>query len=279
MSGPNPSELGKSQTQENPITRSQVKKNTELAKIAAPNQTGLLKPKKTVTVKEKVNKDNFENISNKDKTNISLQLDNISLEKTITFEQFETVGTSNLSDSNNWLNSISKTNSSIICGSIDQDETLKNETTYTDNEHISLLSSTIIPKNTVEERTKINLSEKCLTRGTISSNHDSDDNSTDNEQMEQIIHNNPEENVNPIRNNEMVLPINQQVSSRDALEVVPLFGGSNIPLSHFIEGCYEAMAMLPASAAQENLARLLRSKLSGEGRKCIFGSTHNNIEE
>ena len=27
MSGPNPSELGKSQIQENPITRSQVKKN------------------------------------------------------------------------------------------------------------------------------------------------------------------------------------------------------------------------------------------------------------
>ena len=43
MSGPNPSELGKSQIQENPITRSQVKKNTELAKILAQNQNGLLK--------------------------------------------------------------------------------------------------------------------------------------------------------------------------------------------------------------------------------------------
>ena len=37
--------------------------------------------------------------------------------------------------------------------------------------------------------------------------------------------------------------------------------------------------MLPTSAAQENLARLLRSKLSGEARKCIFVSTYNNIEE
>ena len=53
MSGPNPSELGKSQNQENPITRSQVKKNTELAQIVAQNQTGPLKPKRTVTVKEK----------------------------------------------------------------------------------------------------------------------------------------------------------------------------------------------------------------------------------
>ena len=48
----------------------------------AQNQTGTLKPKRTVTVKEKVTKDNFENISNKDQTNISLQLDNISSEKT-----------------------------------------------------------------------------------------------------------------------------------------------------------------------------------------------------
>ena len=55
-------------------------------------------------MKEKVTKDKFENISNNDKTNISLQLDNISLEKTLAFEQFETPGTSNLSDSNNRLN-------------------------------------------------------------------------------------------------------------------------------------------------------------------------------
>ena len=37
--------------------------------------------------------------------------------------------------------------------------------------------------------------------------------------------------------------------------------------------------MLPTPAAQENLERLLRSKLSGEARKCIFGSTYNNMEE
>ena len=97
--------------------------------------------------------------------------------------------------------------------------------------------------------------------------------------MEQIVHNKPEENVNPIINNEMVLPNNQQVSLRYALALVPLFHGSNIPLSDFIEGCYEAKAMLPTPAAQENLARLLRSKLSGEARKCIFGSTYNNIEK
>ena len=64
MSGPNPSELGKSQNKENPITSSQAKKNTELANFVAQNQAGPLKPKRTVTVREKVTRDNFENISN-----------------------------------------------------------------------------------------------------------------------------------------------------------------------------------------------------------------------
>ena len=209
-------------------------------------------------MKEKVTKDNFENISNKDKTNINFQLDNISPEKTL-MDQFETAGTSSLSYSNNWFNSSLKTNSSIICGSIDQDETFLKKTTYIDNEDISLHSSTIIKKKTVEERTKINSSENSLTRKTITSNQDSDDNSTDNKQMEQPVHNNPEENVNPILNNEMALPNSQQVPLRNALEAVSLIDGSNIPLSHFIEGCYEAKAMPPTPAAQENLAQLLRS--------------------
>ena len=77
----------------------------------------------------------------------------------------------------------------------------------------------------------------------------------------------------------MPLPDSQQVYLRDSLEVVPLFDVSNTPLSHFIEECYEAKAMLPTPAAQENLAQFLRSNLSGEARKYIFGSTYNNIEE
>ena len=152
MLGPDPSESEKSQNKWNPIKHSQAKKNTELAKFVAHDQTGPLKPKRTVTAKNKETKDNLENISNKNKTNISFQSDNISLEKTLTSEQFEAAGTSSLSDSNNWFNSSLKTNWSLICGSIDQDETLKNETTYMDHEDISLLSSTMIPENTVEER-------------------------------------------------------------------------------------------------------------------------------
>ena len=41
----------------------------------------------------------------------------------------------------------------------------------------------------------------------------------------------------------MAQPNSQQVSLRDALEVVPIFDGSNIPLSHFIERYYEAKAL------------------------------------
>ena len=37
--------------------------------------------------------------------------------------------------------------------------------------------------------------------------------------------------------------------------------------------------MLPTLTAQENLVRLLRRKLSGEARKCIFESTYNDVEE
>ena len=78
----------------------------------------------------------------------------------------------------------------------------------------------------------------------------------------------------------MALLVNSpHVFLRDALEVVPLFDESKIPLSHFIEGCYEAKAILPQSAANENLAWLLRSKVSGEARKCIFESTYNTKEE
>ena len=64
-----------------------------------------------------------------------------------------------------------------------------------------------------------------------------------------------------VNNEEMAvgIPNSQQVSLRDALQVAPLFDGSNLPFSHFIEGCMEAKAMLPTPAAQENLARLLKA--------------------
>ena len=113
-----------------------------------------------------------------------------------------------------------------------------------------------------------------LTRDFIISNNDGDEEKID---TEVVNHDNPM----IVNDEEMAVVIlkSQQVSLHKALEVVPLFDGSNVPLSHFVEGCMEAKAMLPTPAAQENLARLLRGKLSRKARKCIFGSTYATIEE
>ena len=113
-----------------------------------------------------------------------------------------------------------------------------------------------------------------MARESIISNNDSDDDKNDTEVINQ-------DNKIIVNNKEMAVVISnsQQVSLRDALEVVPMFDGCNLPLSHFIEGCMEAKAMLPTPAAQKNHARLFRGKLTGEARKCIFGSTYATIEE
>ena len=116
--------------------------------------------------------------------------------------------------------------------------------------------------------------ETSLARDSIISSNDSDDDKSDTEVINQ-------DNSVIVNNEEMaaVIPNSQPVSLRDALKVVPLYDRSNRPLSHFIAGCMEAKAMLPTPAAQKNIARLLRGKLSGEARKCIFGSTYATIEE
>ena len=161
---------------------------------------------------------------------------------------------------------------SIVSGSSNHNQTLTNELSYFDGSH--LLSSTVI---TIENKASKEKLKTSLARDSIISNNDSDDDKSDTEFINQdnpvivffflvvadpVIVNNEEMAV--------VIPNSQQVSLRDALEVVPLFDGSNLPLSHFFEGCMEAKAMLPTPAAQENLARLLRGKLSGEARKCIY---------
>ena len=76
----------------------------------------------------------------------------------------------------------------------------------------------------------------------------------------------------------MNLTTNQQVSLRDALEIVPYFDGSSkVPLTIFIEACKEAKEMIPN--AEANLVKLLRSKLIGEARRCIIGIYYNNLED
>ena len=57
---------------------------------------------------------------------------------------------------------------------------------------------------------------------------------------------------------------------------IPVFDGSKIPLSHFIQGCMEAKVMLPTPAAQKILVRLLRGKLSGGSKMYFWVNLCNN---
>ncbi|KYN29430.1 hypothetical protein ALC57_01126 [Trachymyrmex cornetzi] len=50
-----------------------------------------------------------------------------------------------------------------------------------------------------------------------------------------------------------------------AVEAVPFFDGKNIPLTYFIEGCEEAMAMLPAEA-ESQFTNIIRTRIVGEAR-------------
>ena len=124
----------------------------------------------------------------------------------------------------------------IVTGSSNQDQALTNELSSFDES--SLLSSTVI---TIDNTTLKKGLKPSLARDTVISNNDSDDDKSDTEVINQD---------NPVNNEEMavVIPNSQQVSSRDALEVIPLFDGSDVLLAHFIEGCMEAKAMLPTPA-------------------------------
>ena len=70
----------------------------------------------------------------------------------------------------------------------------------------------------------------------------------------------------------------QAIPLKDALMVVPEYNGENIPLSVFLEGCDEAKEMItPENEA--NLTKLVRSKLTGEARKAIYGQNFGTIDE
>ena len=87
-------------------------------------------------------------------------------------------------------------------------------------------------------------------------------------------------NTDPLIQLNMNIPNNQQVSLRDALEIVPIFDGRSVPLVHFIEGCEEAKQMLPPiPAVEQNLVKMIRSKIIGEARKCIYGMTFEKVDD
>ena len=68
----------------------------------------------------------------------------------------------------------------------------------------------------------------------------------------------------------------QPIPLKDGLTVVPEFHGENTPLSVFLEGCDEAKEMVTAEN-EANLVKLIRSKLTGEARKAIYGQAFGTI--
>ena len=70
----------------------------------------------------------------------------------------------------------------------------------------------------------------------------------------------------------------QAIPLKDALMVVPEYNGENIPLSVFLEGCDEAKEMI-THENEANLNKILRSKLTGEARKAIYGQNFGTIDE
>lgn len=68
----------------------------------------------------------------------------------------------------------------------------------------------------------------------------------------------------------------QIVSLKDAVEVVHKFDGTNIPVYQFIDSCEEALLMLPQNAEQ-NLVRLIRTKITGEAKRSIQGIKFENL--
>ena len=63
-----------------------------------------------------------------------------------------------------------------------------------------------------------------------------------------------------------------------AVDAVPFFDGTNIPLSYFIEGCEEAKSMLP-DEAESQFARILRTRIVGEARRTIRDEDFNTVAE
>lgn len=69
----------------------------------------------------------------------------------------------------------------------------------------------------------------------------------------------------------------QIVSLKDAAEVVPKFDGTNISVYEFIDSCEEALLMLPQNVEQ-NLVRIIRTKITGEAKRCIQGIKFDKLE-
>lgn len=75
-----------------------------------------------------------------------------------------------------------------------------------------------------------------------------------------------------------VVPNAQTISLKDALSCVPEFTGEPGTFYAFQKGCEEAKEMI-GQGAEENLVRIIRSKVTKEAKKTLRGQTFNTVEE
>lgn len=83
------------------------------------------------------------------------------------------------------------------------------------------------------------------------------------------------QNVNITEEN-LEMSGNQGVSLKDALECVPIFDGKTLSIYIFLEGCEEALLMLP-EGAEGNLVKMIRTRLTGEARRVIQGQQFGTL--
>ena len=63
---------------------------------------------------------------------------------------------------------------------------------------------------------------------------------------------------------------------KDALDVIPRFNGKNISLTQFLDGCQEALSILPNEFETE-LAKLIRMRLYGDALNSVRGRNSKEI--
>ena len=68
------------------------------------------------------------------------------------------------------------------------------------------------------------------------------------------------------------------LSLKDALDLIPRFNGQNISLTQFLDGCQEALSILPQDYEAE-LAKLIRMRLYGDALNSVRGQNFKEISE
>ena len=68
------------------------------------------------------------------------------------------------------------------------------------------------------------------------------------------------------------------LSLKDALDLIPRFNGQNISLTQFLDGCQEALSILPNEYEIE-LAKLIRMRLYGDALNSVREQNFKEISE